>query len=264
MKSITFALAIVGMALPGVFNQALAEQPPGISPLLDKHVETSAQWRISVSPYAWASGLRGKVGQLGQAPIKLNSSFHHIIHDLDLAFMGALEARYDRFSLLADVMYGKLSAGGATQHEVLSQRVNTTSESFSGFLGAGYGILQSSEGHLDLIGGGRVWHASTKISLEGGVLDGRGERDSATWVDAVAGLRGRYALNEHWYLTGWGIIGAGEAKLDWDATAALAYQFKTNFSAVFGYRAMGVNFNRNGFVYNVIQQGPILGLSYRF
>jgi len=31
-----------------------------------------------------------------------------------------------------------------------------------------------------------------------------------------------------------------------------------------GYRALGVNFNRNGFVYNVVQQGPIVGLAYQF
>ena len=105
---------------------------------------------------------------------------------------------------------------------------------------------------------------STKLSLKGGALDGRGERDSATWIDAVAGLRGQYALSENWYLTGWGVIGAGQARLDWDATAAIAYQFGSNFSAVLGYRALGVDFHRNGFVYDVVQQGPILGLSYQF
>ncbi|MNT73437.1 hypothetical protein D3C72_2121400 [compost metagenome] len=100
--------------------------------------------------------------------------------------------------------------------------------------------------------------------MKGGALDGKSRSDSATWIDAVAGLRGQYALSEHWYLTGWGVIGAGEAKLDWDATAALGYQFKSDLSVVLGYRALGVNFRRNGFVYDVIQQGPIVGLAYQF
>jgi len=47
-------------------------------------------------------------------------------------------------------------------------------------------------------------------------------------------------------------------------TAALGYQFESNLSAMLGYRALGVNYDRNGFVYNVIQQGPILGFAYRF
>jgi len=52
-------------------------------------------------------------------------------------------------------------------------------------------VLESGKVHLAVIGGGRLWHASTKLLLKGGALDGRGERDRATWIDAVAGLRGQ-------------------------------------------------------------------------
>ena len=158
----------------------------------------------------------------------------------------------------------RLSGGGNSQYGVLSRKVDISSETFSGFLGAGYSVLEGDRGHLDVIGGGRLWHASTTISLKGGVLGGKRRSDSATWIDAVAGLRGQYALNDHWYLSGWGVIGAGQSRLDWDATAAIGYQFKSNLSAMLGYRALGVNFNRNGFVYNVVQQGPIVGLAYQF
>lgn len=263
MKFVAFPLIAVSMAF-GISQAALAQDGLPISPLMQKQGDSSAQWRITASPYAWASGIKGKVGQFGQAPARLDSSFNDILSELDLAFMGAIDARYERFSLIGDVMYGKLSAGGDTQYGVLSRRVDITTTSFSGFFGAGYSVLEGDNGHLDVIGGGRLWHASTKLSLKGGVLDGRSERDSATWIDAVAGLRGQYALNDHWYLTGWGVVGAGQARLDWDVTAAIAYQFKSNFSAVLGYRALGVNYDRNGFVYDVIQQGPILGLSYQF
>lgn len=264
MKQVARPLIALSMAF-GMCHVALADSSLPVSPLMSKQVDSSpAQWRVSASPYLWASGISGKVGQFGQPAARIDSSFSDIVSDLDLAFMGAVEARYQRFSLVGDVMVTELSSRGNTPFGRLTRRVDIASTSFSGFFGAGYEVLDSDKGHLDVIGGGRLWHASTKLSLKGGALDGRGERDSATWIDAVAGLRGQYALSEHWYLTGWGVIGAGQAKLDWDATAALAYQFKSNFSAVLGYRALGVNFNRNGFVYNVVQQGPILGLSYQF
>ncbi|KAG0755298.1 hypothetical protein G6F22_020662 [Rhizopus arrhizus] len=146
----------------------------------------------------WASGIKGKVGQFGQPPAKLNSSFSDIVSETDLAFMGAAEARYQRFSLVADVMYGQLSGGGNTQYGVLSRKVDISSKTFSGFLGAGYSVLESDRGHLDVIGSGRLWHASTTISLKGGVLGGTRRSDGATWFDAVAGVRGQYALNDHW------------------------------------------------------------------
>ncbi len=261
-----FTPLILLSALAGTCNVSFADSTLPISPLLQKDSGDAAAdtWRVSVSPYVWASGIKGKVGQFGQPPAKLNSSFSDIVSETDLAFMGAAEARYQRFSLVADVMYGQLSGGGSTQYGVLSRKVDISSKTFTGFLGAGYSVLESDRGHLDVIGGGRLWHASTTISLKGGVLGGTRRSDSATWIDAVAGVRGQYALNDHWYLTGWGVIGAGQARLDWDATAAIGYQFKSNLSAVLGYRALGVNFNRNGFVYNVVQQGPIVGLAYQF
>lgn len=255
---------ILATALSALSGAALADNPLPISPLLKDNANSGDSWSVSASPYIWAASLSGKAGQFGQPASKIDSSFSKIFSDLDLAFMGAIEARRQRVSLLGDVMYSRLSVSGKNRIGVLSKEVDITSKSFSGFLGAGYSVAESDRGHLDVVGGGLLWYASTEISLKGGRLDGKGKRDSATWIDAVVGLRGRYMLDDSWFVTGWGLVGAGQARLDWDATAAFGYQFKNNFSAVLGYRALGVNYNRNGFIYNVVQQGPIMGLAYRF
>ena len=42
------------------------------------------------------------------------------------------------------------------------------------------------------------------------------------------------------------------------------YQFTDSFSAVIGYRAAGVDYENDGFVYDVVQQGPIIGAVFRF
>lgn len=65
-------------------------------------------------------------------------------------------------------------------------------------------------------------------------------------------------------MRGWGLVGAGGAKLDWDVGAGIGYRFNERISAVAGYRALGVDYRENGFVFDVIQQGPILGLTVRF
>jgi hypothetical protein len=50
-----------------------------------------------------------------------------------------------------------------------------------------------------------------------------------------------------------GLVGAGEADIDWDVTGAS------------GYRSWGVDYsNDDGFVFDVVQQGPILGMVVRF
>ncbi|RVD53740.1 MAG: hypothetical protein EOS30_21505 [Mesorhizobium sp.] len=45
---------------------------------------------------------------------------------------------------------------------------------------------------------------------------------------------------------------------------SLGYRFNERFSALAGYRALGVNYSNNGFEFDVVQQGPIMGLVMHF
>lgn len=259
---ITLSMAALTGGQLAAYAADLVSAP--VAPQVQTAELNTDKWRFSASPYFWAAGISGTVGQDGLPPSKLSSDFGTLLKDLDFSFMGVMEGRYDRYSLFSDIMYTKISTGGETPYGILSNSVDVTSQTFSGLFGGGYTLLEDSSGHLDAVAGARVWYASTKISFEGGLFDGHSGRDSATWVDAVAGMRGKYFFNDSLYVTGWGIVGAGQAKIDWDVAGMLGYQFKENLSAVAGYRAVGVNYNRDGFVYDVVQKGPVLGLVYHF
>ncbi|RYC15718.1 hypothetical protein [Ciceribacter ferrooxidans] len=221
-------------------------------------------WSFAVSPYSWAAGISGDVAQFGLPEVHLESDFGDILKDLDFGFMAIGEARHDRFSIFGDIMYTKVSSGVTTPLGIAAGSVDTTSETFAGLVGVGYAILDDSRGNLDVVAGARLWHASTEISFSGGLLDGVSDSDSATWVDAIAGVRGRYFLTASLYVSAWGLIGAGQADLDWDIAAGLGYEFNERISATAGYRALGVDYSHDGFVFDVVQQGPILGLVVRF
>jgi hypothetical protein len=221
-------------------------------------------WTFAASPYFWGAGISGDVGQFGLPAVHLESDFGDILKDLDFGFMAVGEARYDRFSIFGDVIYTKVSSGAATPLGIVAGRVDVTSETFVGLVGTGYAIFQDGRSNIDVVAGARVWHASTEISISGGRLDGVSGSDGATWVDAMAGFRGRYFLTDSFYLSAWGLIGAGQADLDWDLAAGVGYEFNDRISAVAGYRSLGVDYSDNGFVFDVVQQGPILGLVVRF
>lgn len=221
-------------------------------------------WSFSLSPYFWAAGLSGDVGAFGLPTVHIDPDFGDILDNLDFAFMAIGEARRDRFSVFGDVIYTKLSKSIDTPRGILADSVGVSAETFAGLLGAGYALVQDERGTLDVIGGARVWHVSTGLSFDGQVLDGAAADDDATWVDGMVGLRGRYILGNGFYLTAWGFVGAGGAKLDWDTAAGLGYSFNDRISAVVGYRALGVNYESDGFLFDVVQQGPILGAVIRF
>ncbi|NGN44974.1 hypothetical protein G6N74_28360 [Mesorhizobium sp. CGMCC 1.15528] len=257
----TFA-CVGGLLLAGGAKAADVYSP--VTPEI-RQVVTEQGRTFSVAPYFWAAGISGDVGQFGLPPVEVDASFGNIFDHLDFGAMAIGEARYDRFSIFGDIMYTKISGSTGTPRGILASSVEVSTETFAGLIGAGYALLEDISGRLEVVGGARVWSVDTDISFSGGILNGISRSDGASWADAVAGLRGNYAITPEIYLTGWGLVGAGGADIDWDVAGAVGYRFNDKISAVAGYRALGVDYsNDDGFVFDVVQQGPILGMVVRF
>lgn len=261
MKNLLSSAALLSTLL--VPNLGYAADLTPLAP--DAKVEgTPDGWQFTVAPYFWLAGISGDTASFGLPEVHLSSSFGDVIENIDFAFMAAGEARYERFSIVGDVIYTKLGADAKTRNGILADSVDVTSKTFAGLLGAGYAVIDDPAGHLDVVIGARIWSVDNTIGFNGGILGGREANDGATWVDALAGIRGTYFFTPEIYLTGWGLVGAGGADLDWDVQIGLGYKFNDMISAVAGYRALGVNYSDDGFVFDVVQQGPILGLAIHF
>jgi hypothetical protein len=50
----------------------------------------------------------------------------------------------------------------------------------------------------------------------------------------------------------------------WDGQINLGYQWTEGISTTIGYRYMDVDYDEDEFLYDVSQDGPVLGLSWRF
>lgn len=137
-----------------------------------EQVVTESGWTFSVAPYFWAAGLSGDVASFGPPEVHIDASFSDIFDHLDFGAMSIAEARYDRYSIFGDIMYPKISGAAGTPRGVLASTVEVSSETFSGLIGAGYSILEGSSGHLDIVGGVKVWSADTDVVFRGGILDG--------------------------------------------------------------------------------------------
>jgi hypothetical protein len=207
----------------------------------------------------------GETAQFGLPVIDIDADFSDILDNLDFAAMAIVDARHGRYSIFGDLIYTKLSADSATPRGILATSVDVTAETFAGLIGAGYSVLEGPSGHLDIVGGIRVWSVDTDVSFSGAFLDGRSFSDGATWVDGLVGVRGNYSFTPQFYFTGWALIGAGGADVDWDVAGGVGYRINERFSATVGYRALGVDYsNDDGFLFDVVQQGPIMGLTIRF
>lgn len=247
-----------------VFSSAnAADMAPALSPEA-KPAETQSGWTFTVAPYFWGAGMSGDVAVFGLPQAHIDASFSDILSNLDFAAMAIGEASYGRYSVFSDIIYTKLSNDATTPFGVVADNVEVTSKTFIGLLGAGYTVIDGPDGHLDVVGAVRLWSADTEISFNGGLLGGVQRDDKATWVDALAGVKGNYFFTPNVYLTGWAMAGGGGADLDWDVMAGLGYKFNDKVSAIAGYRALGVDYSNDSFVFDVVQQGPILGVAIHF
>ena len=233
---------------------------PGSPPT---EVVTNSGWTFAAAPYFWMAGMEGDIAQFGLSPIPVDASFSDIIENFDIGFMGVAELRYDRYALLTDVMYVKLSASAPTPLQILAPSVDVTSETFT-MLGAGsYRMIESDQGHLDVLAGGRLWYVNTEIDPAGlGITFDDGD----TWVDPIIGASGRVNLTPEVFLTGWAMIGGfgAASELTWDLMGGAGYAINDRWSIVGGYRALSVDYENDGFLFAVVQHGPFLGARIAF
>ncbi len=261
-QSVASTIICVELCLAAHGAVAADITPIAVSPEAQQ-VKTESGWTFTFAPYFWGAGLSGDLGTRGRE-VHVDASFSDIWDHLDFAAMAIGEARYGRFSIVGDVLYTKLSGNQATPRGFFAKSIDVDAETFAGFAGLGYSVLEDSAGRLDIVGGVRVWSANTEISARGGILDGRSISDGNTWVDALGGIKGSYFLTPDFFVTGWGLVGGGGADIDWDVAATVGYKFNETFSAVAGYRALGVDYSNDGFVFDVVEQGPILRLAVKF
>lgn len=249
---------------------AVANTPSGIAKTTS---ETSSpvpqstpidKWEFQFSPYFWLAGLHGTTGTPNRT-VQVDESFSDIFHSLNFAFMAVFEARKDKFVVITDLEYVSLEDDRATPGPLFSD-VNARIKTFIFDPEVGYRLFEDPEkgAFVDVVGGARIWHISTDFTFGPGILPGTQVDASRTWVDGVGGLRGKAALSEKVFLTGKFDLGGGGSKFTYQLFGGGGYNVTQNIALILGYRVLDVNYDRNNFVYDINQRGPIVGVGFKF
>jgi opacity protein-like surface antigen len=227
--------------------------------------QTEPGWTFAFAPYVWATGLEGDIG-VGRLPeVDVDVSFSDVLKNFDIGFMGAGEARYERFGILTDLLYVKLSAHDGVNTRHIDADIDLTQKELTSLGALEYRVLEGEGGSLDVLAGGRLWWLKTELDFDGARLD-RSASASETWVDPIVGLKGRINLSPEFYLTGWGMIGGFgvSSEFFWDAMGGLGYQVSDSFSLFAGYRGLGIDYKNDGFRFDVDMNGPLIGAVFEF
>jgi hypothetical protein len=245
-------------------NSSTSTSVPADPPLIPTPAPANDEWQFQFSPYFWMAGLHGTTGT-GNRTAQVDESFSDVFHSLKFAFMGVFEARKGKLVSLTDMEYVSLSDDRATPGPLFSG-VTTKIKMFIFDPEVGYRVFDDPDKgqFVDVLGGIRVWHLSTDLIFTPGILPGQEVQGSRTWVDAVVGLRGKAALSKKVFVTGKFDLGGGGSKFAWQLFGGAGYNVTPKIALIGGYRVLDVNYDKNNFVYDMNQRGPILGLGFRF
>jgi hypothetical protein len=253
--------------LPTVFMAAVLS----VAPLGSFAAEAPGDWQYGATLYLWGAGIQGDTA--GGAEVDVG--FDTLISNLDMAFMGAFEARRDRWSFGADVIYLDVGANDSGEVPVrlasgATGKVNVAaSVATKGWvlnLTGAFNLVRNERAILDVLLGARYLDLELDFDLGLAAAQYAVRQDvvatQATW-DGVVGVKGRVILDEPWYLPYDLDVGAGESDLTWQAAGGLGYAFDWGDVTLL-YRHIGWEFGSDSALDNIAFSGPVLGGTWRF
>lgn len=282
---LTFAAALASLPLPLGFAAGHFD-PQGAPDAATPAGEASApvpdaaakRWRSELTAWIWIMGVDGEVGARGTSA-DVNASFGDVLEASDsvFAFSGRLEAGYGRLAGFVDGFFADIGVEDQTGPQGVTGIDVGFQQSILDFglmyrIGdwepSGQAAANDRNLTLDLYGGAR--YSSVELDLEAPGVGAASADDE--WLDPIVGAKLVLPLSERWHLQLNGDVGGFgvESDFTWSTTAAFGWNF-TMFglpaTALAGYRAIGWDYTSGGagqFRFDVIQHGPILGLSVRF
>jgi opacity protein-like surface antigen len=259
MRAIVLALGV--FAAGTVQAQATAPAQPG--------------WSLDFTPYLWGAAMEGSVGAGALPTINIDMSFSDILDHLDAGLMGAFEARKGRWGILLDAIYMKIEdsatatrtgAGpiGATASAGALLEVRQTT-----YAAAVAYRLTEGRAPLDVVGGVRYLRIEAEARIDGSFFaqSGSVQRSAEkSWADPYVGLRLQQPFAERWTLAAYGDIGGFGVNSDftWQALLGVEYEFSKTIAAKAGYRYIDVDYDKDGFAFDMAYSGLYFGLGIRF
>lgn len=213
-------------------------------------------WSFDTSLNLFLAGLSGDVTVKGQ-PAKVDASFGDILENLEASAAGRVTVGYDRWFLSTEFSYLKLGVSvpaaslGVKQWLVEPSLGYKFCDSFQVFAGARYNSIDANVNFTGPLG-----------LVRGGIHD---------WWDPIIGtqislpiIANKLTFDGRFDVGG---FGAG-SDLTWQAFPYLNWRFAKWGSAQFGYRWLGTDYSTGSgaskFKYDVVAQGPQLGLTVHF
>ncbi len=194
-------------------------------------------------------------------------SISDALQDLDLAFMGAVEARKGPWGFVGDFVYMDVSSDAPTPRGLAFSEVAVdTKLTFFSAYGL-YRVQGDERKSIDLGAGFRANWTDVTTSFVGAAAASRVFETDDDWVDPLLAARFRMKFDDQWYgalfLDGGG-FGVGSDST-YQVIATVGYRINEKWAVQGGYRYLNIDKEEtNSRDLEIELSGPIIGAVYRF
>lgn len=231
--------------------------------------EAQDVWEFNITPYVWMAGIEGDVAPASGLPTNsVSLSFGDLLENLEYGAFLFASARRNDWVLFFDGSTVKVdSTEKVGSPDVDSVGLSSTTSNMT--IAAGRTVARTEVYRVDVYAGARFWWLDNEFTINASEAAGSGKAkisSDASWSDPLVGVAGAYDLNDKWSLYGQADIGGFGAgsELQWSFLAGATYAINDTISLAGAWRALSVDYRKDGTVYDVTQTGPILGLTFRF
>lgn len=233
-----------------------------------------SQWRHDLTVYAFLPASTSGTSTVAGSAVDLDLDLSDALDLLNGAIAGRYEGWNGNFGIIADLNFVDLEAGGTLSGPPLTVNADIT-QSWLALLAA-FRVSDTTYGTngqrfaFDVQGGLRYNKLKQEITASPALppfpLGGTEE-----WWEPVIGARAMWQINEEWAAileADVGGFGAGGSDLQYGVNAVIDWRPWANTSLKFGWRFYGLDFatdrSDGAFGYDVSQNGPYLGVTFRF
>jgi hypothetical protein len=280
--------ALTGLVALGTTSGAQAQAPFGGRP---DQINGVQGWTFNVAPYVWMPTFDAGVNYplppaiAGRVPTSVYAAPADYIDKINFVAAGTFEARYDRWSILTDVLYMNIGTTQTHIREVdflgqvpipvahtrdISARLSSTIWTQAG----GYTLARGTWGNFEVLVGFRYlgvsattdYALSAAVAIPGGpalATTGSFAASKGIW-NGIAGIRGRFLIGDSgmfipYYLD----VGAGGSKSTLQVATGLGYQ--TGWAGVsLTYRYLAFNQGSGDAITHLRMGGPMLMVTFSF
>jgi len=231
---------------------------------------TSDDWQFKVQAYGWLPTIEGTLPTGNDIELSIDDIFDN----LDMTFMGVFQARRDKWAIVSDVVYLKLSADEAGNTTIPIGPLNVPTRVDIGVdmktwivnLAGSYRVYQTDKYDVQLLAGARYLSLDTEAELDTSIVPAGGTEvnaDDDVW-DGIVGIRGLANLSDKWWLTYRFDVGSGGSDLTWNASAQFGRRYDWGSLAV-GYRYLHYDFDSDfKLLKDLDVYGPVIGAAWEF